>query len=53
MSDKTNKDDFVTLHSQGGEMVYVPHPRDRFFLKEADELIMELEKKIEEKERKP
>lgn len=49
MSDKTNKDCFVTLHSRGGEVVYVPHPRHRLFLKEADELVTKLEKKIEEK----
>lgn len=53
MSDNTNKDCFVTLHSRGGEVIYVPNPRHRSFLKEADELIMELEKKIEEKTRKP
>lgn len=53
MSGKTNKDCFVTLHSRGGEVIYVPHLRHRLFLKEADKLIMELEKKIEEKTRKP
>ena len=53
MSDKNNKDDFVTLHSQGGKVVYVPHPRHRLFIKDADELVMKLDKKIEEKTRDP